>query len=267
MQKMSDDRKEKLILEIKRKVGILTLNNGDLNVFDTEFIYLVRDALKQLKNDQKANVILIKSASDRAFSAGFDLKSISQVNQEIIDIFLKDGYEILELLHFMPKPVISLINGYSIGVGFLFPLACEFRFCTKDAKFQLPEVNFGDLMFPTHGGCTTLPRVVSKLSDAYYIAMTGERIDAETALKMGVIDRMFETKEEMLKQGFEFAKLIASKSPMLIGMIKAAIRKNLNSSIADGFALEREGYDIIRNAQDPNREEKKDKFIEKNIKG
>ena len=262
---MSEESNEKILVKIKRKVGIITLNNGDMNVFSPDFIYLFRDTLKELKTNRKVNVILIQSASDRSFSAGFDLKALTAVNQEVIDIFLKDGYEIVELLHLTSKPVISLINGYSIGVGFLFPLAGDFRYCTKDAKFQLPEVNFGDLMFVTHGGCTSLPKLVNKISDAYYVAMTGERIDAETALKMGIVDRVFETKEEMLNEGLNFAKLLASKSPFLIGMIKATIRKNLNSTITDGLALEKEAYSIIRNTADPNREDKKDKFIERNI--
>ncbi len=264
---MTEDNNEKILVKIKRKVGIITLNNGDMNVFNPEFIFLFRDTIKQTIANKKVNVILIQSSSERAFSAGFDLKALTAVNQDIIDIFLKDGYEIVDLLHLSPKPIITLINGYSIGVGFLFPLACDFRYCTKDAKFQLPEVNFGDLMFVTHGGCTSLPKLVNKLSNAYYITMTGERIDADTAFKMGVIDRIFESKEEMLQEGFEFAKLVASKSPFLIGMIKATIRKNMNSNITEGLALEREAYGIIRNTEDPNREAKKDKFIEKNING
>jgi len=264
---MTEESNEKILVKIKRKVGVITLNNGDMNVFSPDFIFLFRDTLKQLKENKKVNVILIQSASERSFSAGFDLKELQGVNPEFIDILLKDGYEIVELIQNMAKPVISLINGYSIGAGFLFPLAGDFRYSTKDAKFQLPEVNFADLMFVTHGGCTSLPKLVNKLSDAYYIAMTGEKIDAETAFKMGVVDRVFDSKEEMINEGFNLAKLIASKSPFLIGMIKAVIRKNLNSSVTEGLALEKEAYAIIREMADPKREEKRDKFIEKNING
>lgn len=264
---MTEDTTEKILVKIKRKVGIITLNNGDLNVFSPDFIFAFRDTLKELKTNNKVNVILIQSTSERAFSAGFDLKSLQTVNPEYLNILLNDAYEIVELLHLMPKPVIALINGYSIGAGFLFPLACDFRYCTKDARFQLPEANFADLMFLTHGGCTTLPKLVNKLSDAFYIAFTGEKIPAEMALKMGVIDRVFDTKDEMLKAGLEFAKLIASKHPFLIGMMKAGIRKNLNSNVPDGLALEKEAYDIIRNTADPKRDEKREKFIERNING
>ncbi|NHI94189.1 MAG: enoyl-CoA hydratase/isomerase family protein [Candidatus Lokiarchaeota archaeon] len=263
---MIEEMNQKIITNIEQKVGIITLNQGELNLFSTELLFLFRDALNEFKMNKKVNAIVIQSASDRAFSTGFDI-SFSSVDQEVFNIYLKDGFEIIELLHFMPKPIISLINGYAIGVGFLFTLAGDFRFCTKDTKVQLPEVNYGKFMFVTHGGCTTLPRIVNKLSNTHYITMTGERVDAETAQKMGVIDKVFETKEEMLKQGFELAKLIASKSPLVIGLIKATIRKSLNSNIADGFALEQEACKIIRYTKDPSREEKKDKFIEKYIKG
>ncbi|MHA1783695.1 MAG: enoyl-CoA hydratase/isomerase family protein [Candidatus Helarchaeota archaeon] len=263
---MSESTGEKIIVEIKRKVGMVTLNNGDMNVFNPDFIYLLRDTLKELKDNKKVNSILIKSASDRAFSAGFDLKALISVKQDVIDIFLKDGYEIVELLYTIPKPIVALINRYSIGVGFLFPLACDFRFCTKDAKFQLPEINFGELMFPTHGGCTTLPNVVNTLSDAKYILMTGERFDADAAFKMGVVSRVFDTKEEMFEEGFQFAKLLASKAPLVMQMIKAALHKSINSTFTEGLALEKEAYDIVRKVEE-NREEKKNNFIKKYITG
>ena len=263
---MMKDKNEKIIVQIERKVATLTLNNGDLNIFNPEFIYIFRDVLKSIKENKKVNVIIIQSASDRAFSAGFDLKSLNTLDGDIIDIFIKDGYEIVELLYKTPKPIISLINKHALGVGFLFPLACDFRYCTNDAQFQLPEINFGELLFPSHGGCTTLLKVVNTVCDAKYILMTGNKIDAKTALKMGIISKVFDTKAEMLKEGKKFARLLASKPRFTMQLIKAAVNKNLNDSFDNGIARGQEAGEILR-IFDEKREERKDNFVKKYMNG
>lgn len=261
---MTEESNEKILVKIKRKVGVITLNNGDMNVFDPEFLNLFVNTLKVLRDDKKVHSIIIQSASERAFSAGFDLKALMNVDHATIDIFLSVGQEIVEVIYYSPKPVIALINGHSHGVGLLFPLACDFRYCTENALFSLPEANFSNLMFPTHGGCTNLPKIVRKISDAKYILMTGDKFDAKSALEMGIVDKMFKTKEEMLENGFELAKNISAKHPDVIQMLKPAINACLQADLKKGMAIEEEAFTIVARTKD-NKELKKN-FIDKYIR-
>ncbi|MHA1269990.1 MAG: enoyl-CoA hydratase/isomerase family protein [Candidatus Helarchaeota archaeon] len=247
---MIEDEFKLISFEIKRKVGILTLNNGDLNIFNRELIYEFRDLLKLIKNDPKLNkkvrVLVIKSASDKAFSAGFDLKAAVELDESVIKLFLVDGKKFIYDLTTMPIPTIALVNGYAIGIGFLIPVACDFRFCTDDSQFQLPEIIY-EGMFPTHGACTNLPKIVNKLSDAKYLLFTGDRINAETAVKMGIIDRCFKTKDEMIDEGIKFGKVMSTKNPLTMQLIKAALNTCSKSSISTGMQIETEAFKIIKN--------------------
>ena len=258
---MTEETNEKILVKIKRKVGIITLNNGDMNVFSPEFLNLFINALKEYRDNKKVHSLIIQSASERAFSAGFDLKALMNVDHATIDIFFKVGQDIVEIIRYMPKPVIALINGHAHGVGLLFPLACDFRYCTEDATLSLPEANYSNLMFPTHGGCTNLPKIVRKMSDAKYILMTGDKFDAKSALEMGVVDKVFKTKEELLEKGFELAKNISSKHPDVIQLLKPAINACSQADVKTGMAIEEEAFTIIARTKD-NKELKK-KFIDK----
>ncbi|MHA1251520.1 MAG: enoyl-CoA hydratase/isomerase family protein [Candidatus Helarchaeota archaeon] len=246
---MSENTNDIIQLEIKRKMGIISLNYGDLNIFNEPMIYRFNEILHDVKDNRKIRVVVIKSNSPKAFSAGFDLKEFDDFNEEHINVVLNVGCDFIYTLKTMPKPTIALINGYAIGIGFLITLACDFRWCTKDAKFQLPEINY-ELMFPTHGGCTNLPKIVKKISDAKYLLFTGERIDAQTALKMGIVDRCFDNKEEMLHEGIKrFAKNLAMKNPMVMALIKGAIEKCANSSLKEGLDIEKEAFGILKSVE------------------
>ncbi|MBD3228006.1 MAG: hypothetical protein GF329_07435 [Candidatus Lokiarchaeota archaeon] len=262
---MSESKSDEIIkFEIKRKVGKITLNNGELNVFNRDLIYAFLDLLKEIKNNEelkkKVRVVMIQSDSPKAFSAGFDLKAVTGIDEDVIQLFMKDGGEFIYDLTTMPIPTLCLMNGYAIGIGFLIGVACDFRYCTEDTQFQLPEIIY-EGMFPTHGGCTTLPKIVG-LSNAKYMLCTGDRINAHTALKIGLVNECFKTKEEMLKKGYKFAKTMSTKNPLIMQLIKAAVHTCAKSNIEKGMAIEEEAFRIVASV-DKDRDKLKDKFIEK----
>ncbi|MHA1309790.1 MAG: enoyl-CoA hydratase/isomerase family protein [Candidatus Helarchaeota archaeon] len=259
------DKNQIIHLEIKRKIGIITFDNGELNVFNRDLIIAFRDLLKEIKSDpqkqRKIRVILIKSASKKAFSAGFDLKATEAASEDVIKLFLVEGKKFIYDLTTIPTPTIALVNGYAIGIGFLISLACDFRYCTEDAQFQLPEIIY-EGMFPTHGACTNLPKIVNKISDAKYLLMTGDRINAQTAEKMGIIDKIFTTKEEMIDAGIKLAKTMSTKNPLTMQLIKAALNTCKDLNIKEGMAIETEAFEIIKNIHE-DKNVLKNKFIKK----
>ncbi|MFX1453263.1 MAG: enoyl-CoA hydratase/isomerase family protein [Promethearchaeota archaeon] len=256
---MSEKSSEKVILEKIKKVARITLNNGELNLFDKKQVVEFRDALSNVKNDPKIRALLIQ-ANGRAFSAGFHLKEMTN-DESILHIFRDVGKEFIKLLYRMTIPTISLIHNYAIGIACLVAFASDFRFVLKDVAFCLPEINYS-FMFPTHGGMTITPKICRSDSDAKYILMTGEHIKWELADKMGLVTKTFETKEEMEKEGLEFATTLSKKNPATMSMIKACFEKCKNISLEEGMIIEKEAEEINTSIK-AEREIGIEKFIDK----
>lgn len=249
----------KVLFEKDKRVGIITLNNGEMNVFDVEQVQGFRDLLEKLQNDDKIRSIVIQANGDRAFSAGFDLKNFD------VDVYVRDGQAFIYTLYNIPKPTIALVHGYCIGIAFLVALACDFRYSSEDAQFSLPEINY-EMMFPTHGGCTILPKIVRKISDAKYILYTGDRVPADRAEKMGIVDELFKTREEMVAAGLEFAQKLATKNASVLSMCKTILNTTRFSDLKTGMAMEIEAIALITPPPGTKKAEVQDairKYIEK----
>ncbi len=256
---MSDESSNrKVIFEKQGRIGIITLNNGEMNVFDEEQVKQMRDLIKELEDDEKIRVILIQGSGNRAFSSGFDLKHPNE------EVYVNDGQEMIYRLYNLPKPTIALIHGYDIGIAFLVSMACDFRYATVDAQFSLPEINY-EIMFTTHGGTSLVSKLIHP-SDLKWILYTGERFPASKAAKMGLIDELFETKEEMSNAGMEFATLLSKKNPIIMACIKVALRENTYRDLKSGMAREMETIPFIKRPPSMNKKEQIDaakKYIEK----
>ncbi len=237
---MSEKSSEKVIYEKIRKVARITLNNGKMNLFDKEQVVALRDALLKVKNDSNIRALLIQANGD-TFSAGFHLKEMSS-GMEVLNIYRSVGQEFIRLIYYMTIPTICLVQKYAIGIGCLVPFACDFRFVLKDVAFCLPEINY-NFMFPTHGGMTITTKICRD-SDARYILMTGEHIKWELADKFGLVTKTFETKEEMYKEGLDFATTLSKKNPPTMSMIKACFKKCQDSTLKDGMIIENEASEI-----------------------
>ena len=256
---MSEQNLEIVIYEEIRKVARITLNNGELNIFNKEQVIAFRDALLKVENNPKIRALLIQ-ANGRAFSAGFDLKQMTDARSSL-EVFRSVGQEFIKILYYMTIPTICLVHKYAIGIAYLVPFACDFRFVLKDVEFCLPEINY-NFMFPTHGGMTITPKICSNDSYAKYILMTGERIGWKLAEKFGLVTKTFETKEEMEQEGLAFATTLSKKNPASMTMIKACFEKCRDSSLEEGMPIENEAAMI--NTSSPS--EKKvgiKQFIEK----
>jgi enoyl-CoA hydratase len=130
----------------------------------------------------------------------------------------------------MEIPVIAAINGYALGGGLELAMACDFRIASSKAKFGQPEVNLG--MIPGYGGTQRLPRLVG-IGDALYMLMTGEMINAETALRIGLIQKIVES-EQLMDEALRIAETIISKGPMAVKKVKYVTRQGILSDFEEG---------------------------------
>ena len=251
-----ENSSQKVLFQKKKRVGIITLNNGEMNVFDSDQVLQLRDLIVELETNDRIRAILIQGSGDRSFSAGFDLKNFD------VPLFIKHGQDMIYKLYNLPKPTIALVHGYCIGIAFLVACACDFRYATEKSQFSLPEINY-EAMFPTHGGCTLLPKIVRRMSDVKYILYTGNRIPADRAAQMGLIDiPPFKTKAEMFEAGMKFANELASKNPLVLSLTKVALKTTEFADLKTGMEMEMETISIINRPQGMTKAEQLEKIKE-----
>ena len=216
-------------------VAVLTVNRPDaLNAFDVDTLTALRDHLRELAEDSEARVVVVTGAGERAFAAGADIKYMSGLDVDGAKAWGKLGQEVGHLLETMPKPTIAAINGFALGGGCEVALACDFRFASSNAKLGQPEVNLG--IIPGWGGTQRLARAVG-IGLAKELILTGRVIDAEEALRIELVNAVYEP-GELMEKTLEVAQGLAAKAPLAL----AAAKESVNRAIAGdhGANLERE---------------------------
>src|ERR671936_546363 len=155
------------------------------------------------------------------------------------------------------QPIIAAINGFALGGGLELALACDIRIAAENAQLGLTEVNLA--IIPGGGGTQRLPRLIGR-GKALEMILTGTRIGAAEALRIGLVERVVPT-GEALKAALEIARAIAAKAPVALRYAKEAVVKGLELPLADGLRLEGDLSTLLRTTED--RVEGAKAFLEK----
>ena len=219
-------------------IGILTISRPEArnalnSLFFKEF-NLFLDSLKSLK---ELKVLLI-TGDGKAFVAGADIAEMQKMNVSEGLAFSKSGQETFTRLSELDIPVIAVVNGYALGGGCELAMACDFRIAGSDAKFGMPEVGLG--LIPGYGGTQRLSRLVGP-GDAYFMILSGGMVDAQEALRIGLVQKVVAS-ENLLTEAKVVAAKIAEKGPIAIKTVKRVIRGGLNTSIDKGLILEADSF-------------------------
>jgi enoyl-CoA hydratase/carnithine racemase len=145
-----------------------------------------------------------------------------------------------------PQPILAAINGFALGGGLELALACDIRIAAENATLGLTEVNLA--IIPGRGGTQRLPRLVGK-GKALEMILTGARIPAAEALRIGLVERVVPT-GEALKAATELARTIAEKAPIALRYAKEAVVKGLGMALDDGLRLEGDLSTLLRTTED-----------------
>jgi enoyl-CoA hydratase/carnithine racemase len=141
------------------------------------------------------------------------------------------------------KPIVAAVNGYAISGGFELALACDIRFCSPDAEFALQDVRWG--FHACDGGLIRLPQIVG-LGHAMEIVLSGERVGAEHALRIGLVNRIY-AQAELLEQTLAYAQMLAKRSPLAQGLAKDVMKRAVGLPMDEALRLEsRSFYDLGR---------------------
>ncbi|MGH2995879.1 MAG: enoyl-CoA hydratase-related protein [Gaiellaceae bacterium] len=209
-------------IDVERRDGtaVVTVNRPEaLNALDLAHAEALRDRLAELAEDESARVVVLTGAGDRAFVAGADIKYMRALGTIAARRWGELGHECGRLLETMPKPTLAAINGFALGGGCELALACDLRLASSRAKLGQPEIDLGVL--PGWGGSVRLARTTT-LGYAKELIFTGRTIDAEEALRHGLVNAVHEP-EELLPRALELCAGLAAKSPLALAYAKEAV--------------------------------------------
>ena len=209
-----------------------------MNALDLETLTALRDRLRELAEDVDTRVVVLTGAGDRAFIAGADIKYMSGLDVDEAKAWGALGHEAAGLLETMKQPTIAAINGFALGGGCELALACDFRYASRKAKLGQPEINLG--IIPGWGGTQRLARATT-LGFAKELILTGRTVDADEALRWGLVNAVTEP-EELLPRAMETAAELAAKSPLALEAAKEAINRALGGDHTENLAREADRF-------------------------
>jgi enoyl-CoA hydratase len=213
-------------------VALVTIDRQDaLNALNVETLTELRDRLRELAEDEAARVVVVTGAGEKAFVAGADIKYMGGLSAAEAKDWGALGHEVARLLEEMPKPTIAAINGFALGGGCELALGCDLRYASSRARLGQPEIDLG--IVPGWGGTQRLARVCG-LGVAKELVLTGRMVDAEEALRVGLVNAIA---DPVLEHALEVAGKLAEKSPLALAVAKRLL--NLSPG-----ALEREAEEF-----------------------
>jgi enoyl-CoA hydratase/carnithine racemase len=217
-------------------VGVLTLNRPPANAYDAAMLAGLRDAVLRAADDAAVRVVVLRSANPKFFCTGADIGVLQNSSRAQFANFLTIAQEAVDAIARTPKLFIAVIAGHCIGGGLEIALGCDFRWASAGKyRLGLAEVNLG--LSPGMGGTQRLPRLIPR-SKALHMMVTGEPVQPEEALALGIVDRL------LPEAGFEaevmaHARKLAAGPTMAQGYIKLSMNHGLEVSLAQGLAIER----------------------------
>lgn len=255
---------ETILVEKREKVAILTINRPDkLNSLNSKVHLEGVTALGALREDDSVRVVVITGAGEKAFIAGADIGEFAgQTPVTQRNLFHEKTF--FNSIDTFPKPVIAMINGFCLGGGNELALACDLRVAGENARFGQPEINLGIMC--GGGGTQRLTRLIGE-GRAMEIILTGDMIDAQTALEFGLVNHVYPSAELETKT-MELARKIAEKAPIALQLSKEAVKFASRSNLDEGLRREVDLFAICFSTED--KAEGVSAFLEKrqpNFKG
>jgi len=216
-------------------VAYIVLNRPEvLNRYNIQMRDELYQVLTAIRDDAEVLAVVFKGAGERAFCVGADLTEFGTAPSPIIARQVRWERDVWGLLNDMKQPLIAAVHGYVLGSGMELALFCDIRIASDDAVFGLPEVSLG--MIPAAGGTQMLPRVIGR-GRALYLLLTGDRIGAREAFRMGLVNRVVK-RGELYSTADEVAQMIVSNNPIAVQYAKEAIRRGCDLKLKDGLSLE-----------------------------
>ncbi len=235
------------------RVRLITIDRpAKMNSLDFEANDQLTAVWREFDADSEAQVAVITGAGAQSFCAGADLKTYTmnfarRPAPEFRSKFTNGpGFAGITRNLDIDKPIVAAINGFAISGGFELALACDIRFCSPNAEFALQDAKWG--FHACDGGLIRLPQIVG-MGHAMEIILSGDRIDAEHAFRIGLVNRIV-PHAELLQFTLEYAQKLASRSPLSQRFAKEVVRRSMGMHMTEALRLESASFHDLGQSED-----------------
>jgi enoyl-CoA hydratase/carnithine racemase len=217
-------------------VGLITMNHPPANAYTKKTLLELQQCVDTARSDPEIRCVVIRSASEKFFSAGADISTLDGTTTPALADFLTMAHETVAMIEQTPKLFIAAIAGHCIGGGLELALGCDFRFVAEGRYgIGLGEVNLG--LSPGMGGTQRLARLIAR-GRALHMMVTGEFVQPQQAVEWGIADRIFPA-DKFWAGVMDYAGKLAAGPSLAQGHIKLSVNRGLAGTLDHGLALER----------------------------
>ncbi len=227
---------DKLIVEKQGHTAVITLNNPPANTWTAESLQGLKAVVEDLNQDKEVYALVIRSTSEKFFSAGADLNLFANGDRSVARDMARYFGEAFETLAKFRGVSIAAINGFAMGGGLEVALACDIRVAEEQAQMALPEAKVG--LLPCAGGTQNLTMLVGE-GWTKRLILCGERIKAPLAKEIGLVEELV-PQGQAFEKAMELAKNVEQQSPTAVAACKELIQNNRTQHWDAGYILERE---------------------------
>jgi enoyl-CoA hydratase len=237
-----------LLYHLDEQIALITLNRPEkLNALSPELYAELYAALVDAEKDESARVVIL-TGGPNVFAAGADLEAMAAADLTVVQALnarLAAGNP-FDFIEQMGKPVIAAIAGYALGGGCELAMCCDLRIAAETAQFGQPEIRVG--LIPGAGGTQRLPRLIG-MTKAKELIMMGEFINAEEALRMGLVNKVVPA-DNLLDEAREWARKLLKRPPFSLRLAKLVMNMGAGRDLQAALALEREAFALLFATED-----------------
>ena len=233
--------------KLEDHVATITINRPErMNAMDTEHYNALSAAWVRVRDDPEVRVAIITGAGEKSFSAGADLKSFVGAQPPLSELLLTQKNQILNRGLEVWKPIVAAVNGYCLGGGMTLLLATDLRIAAEHATFSVAEVKRG--VFPANGGTQ---RIAQQLPHAIAmeLLLLGDSIDAATALRWGIVNRVVKA-ADLMSTARDFADRLARNAPLAVQAAKELAVRSRDMDLATGLRMEQVMLRVLQESED-----------------
>lgn len=246
---------EEIIVETIDQTGVCRLNRPDkLNAINVPLMTKLVEALERFDADERVRCVLI-TGNERAFAAGADIGEMADAS--MVEMYHRNQFARWERIKRVQKPIVAAASGYVLGGGCELMLNCDIIIAAEGTQFGQPEINIG--VIPGAGGTQRMTRAIGK-ARAMDLILTGRFIDADEALRIGLISRVV-PREHFFDVAMKVCQELCQKAPIALRFAKEAILKNYEMPLNEGLEYERKLFYMLFGTQD--QKEGMQAFLEK----
>jgi enoyl-CoA hydratase len=238
---------ENLLLETRDRVARVTVNRPDkLNALNDQTLAELDDAFAALGADPEVGGVVVTGAGEKAFVAGADIAELADGGPRESRDRSHRGQRVFDRIESLGKPVVAAINGFALGGGCELALACHVRIASQRARLGTPEVKLG--LICGYGGTQRLPRLVGR-GRALELLLTGEMVDAEEALRIGLVNRVVPP-GELLGVADGLLRQMLANGPLALRLTLEAVAGGADMPLAGALAHEAALFGVVSGSED-----------------